>query len=46
MTVKPLFAWYDLWIGAFCDRQKRKLYIGPMPCVGVVIEWPQDRGAQ
>lgn len=40
MRVKPLFAWYDLWIGVFWDRQKRKLYILPLPCIGIVIEWP------
>ena len=38
MTVRPLFAWYDLWVGAFWDRQKRRLYIFPVPCLGVVIE--------
>lgn len=37
MTIKPLFAWYDLWIGAFWDRKQRKLYILPLPMVGVVI---------
>lgn len=37
MTIKPLFAWYDLWVGAFWDRKQRKLYILPLPMVGVVI---------
>lgn len=39
MKIKPLFAWYDLWMGAFWDRKARKLYILPLPCVGVVIEF-------
>jgi hypothetical protein len=39
MTIKPLFAWYDLWIGAFWDRGSRKLYVLPLPCVGVVIHF-------
>jgi hypothetical protein len=39
MTVKPIFAWYDLWVGAFWDRKGRKLYILPLPMVGVVIEF-------
>ena len=38
MTIKPLFAWYDLWVGAYWDRKQRKLYLLPLPCVGIVIE--------
>lgn len=39
VRVKPLFAWYDLWVGVFWDRAKRKLYILPLPCIGVVIQF-------
>jgi hypothetical protein len=39
MKIRPLFAWYDLWIGAFWDQNKRKLYILPLPCIGVVISF-------
>jgi hypothetical protein len=39
MKIRPLFAWYDLWVGAFWDAGKRRLYILPLPCVGVVIEF-------
>lgn len=31
--MKIKFLWYDLWVGAFYDRQKRILYICPLPCV-------------
>lgn len=40
--VKPLFAWYDIWIGAFWDRKSRKLYILPIPCLGIVIKFPKN----
>lgn len=40
-TVKPIFAWYDLWVGVFIDRAKRRVYIFPLPCIGVVIEHPR-----
>jgi len=38
MSIRPIFAWYDIWIGAFVDRPKRRIYIFPIPCVGVVIQ--------
>lgn len=37
MKVKLLFAWYDIWIGLFIDKPKRKLYIFPIPMFGIVI---------
>lgn len=39
ITIKPIFAWYDIWIGAFIDRPKRRIYIFPIPCFGVVISF-------
>lgn len=41
MKIRPIFAWYDLWVGAFWDRKQRKLYILPLPCIGVVVEFPR-----
>lgn len=39
MKVRPIFAWYDMWVGVFVDRAKRRLYILPLPCVGIVIDY-------
>lgn len=39
MTIRPIFAWFDLWVGAFWDRKSRQLYIFPIPCVGVVLKF-------
>ena len=43
MTIRPIFAWYDLWIGAFWDRSARKLYILPLPCIGMVVVFESNR---
>jgi len=32
-------AWWDLWVGAYWDRAKRRLYILPVPMVGVCIQF-------
>lgn len=37
-SVRLIFAWYDLWIGVFIDRPKRRVYVFPLPCIGFVIE--------
>lgn len=39
MKIRLLFAWYDLWVGAFWDAHKRRLYVLPIPCLGIVIEF-------
>jgi hypothetical protein len=43
MRVRPIFAWYDLWVGIFWDRHRRRLYILPVPTLGIVIEFREDR---
>lgn len=39
MRVRPIFAWYDLWIGVFIDRPKKRVYLFPVPMIGLIIEW-------
>ena len=37
LNIKPLFAWYDGWVGAYYDRKAKKLYIFLLPCLGLVF---------
>ncbi len=32
-------AWFDLWVGAYYNRTKRRLYLFLIPCVGVAIDF-------
>ncbi len=31
------FAWYDLWVGAFIDTAKQKLYLCPLPTILITV---------
>ncbi len=44
MAVSLMFAWYDLWIGFYWNRHSRALYILPMPCVGIKIQFNREAG--
>jgi hypothetical protein len=39
VTIRPIFAWYDFWVGLFWDQAKRRLYIFPVPMVGLLIQF-------
>ncbi len=38
MSARVIFAWYDLWVGVFIDRPRRRIYVFPVPMLGVVIQ--------
>lgn len=38
MKIRPVFAWYDLWFGAFWSRKDRTLYV-MVPTVGIAIKF-------
>jgi|JI9StandDraft_1071089.scaffolds.fasta_scaffold365936_2 hypothetical protein len=38
LFVRLFFAWYDLWIGAYWDRERRMLYLCPVPCFGIALK--------
>ena len=40
LKIKPIFAWYDLWIGIFWDKKKKNIYILPIPAIGLVLSIP------
>lgn len=42
MRVKFLFAWYDLWIGAYINRKRKEVYVFPIPMFGVVVKFGPD----
>lgn len=39
MKIRPIVAWYDFWVGAYWDPKGRRLYLLPVPMLGIVIEF-------
>jgi hypothetical protein len=33
------FAWYDLWIGIYVDRKRRRTYVCTLPCFVIWDDW-------
>lgn len=38
MSIRVIFRWFDLWVGAFIDRPRRTVYLFPLPMLGVRIQ--------
>lgn len=32
-------AWYDIWIGAYVDTKGRAIYVCPLPCCVLKLNW-------
>jgi hypothetical protein len=46
ITVTPLFAWQECWVGACWNPYDRSLYIFPLPMCGMLVRFglsPADR---
>jgi hypothetical protein len=43
MKISLFFAWFDCWIGWFYDKQKKILYICPLPMVVIKIQKTKPR---
>jgi hypothetical protein len=42
MTFRFLFEPRDLWIGVYLDTRRRRIYVLPLPCMGVVISYGRE----
>lgn len=42
LKLTPFVRWYDLWVGAYVDTAKRAVYLCPLPCVGLKVEWGEQ----
>lgn len=40
MRISLHWLWFDLWVGAFWDSAKRRLYVCPLPCVVIRVDLP------
>jgi hypothetical protein len=38
MKISLKFLWYDMWLGAYWDREKRALYLCPLPMIVIKIQ--------
>ncbi len=41
--IKPIFRWFDFWVGLFLDTKKKTLYIFPLSMLGIMIQFKQNK---
>ena len=47
LRIRLFCAWYDGWVGYYWDRDKRRLYLLPVPYLGIRIDFhPKPIGDQ
>jgi hypothetical protein len=37
--IEPVIDWCDFWVGVYVDREKRRVYVLPLPCLGFRFYW-------
>lgn len=38
IKVRPVFAWWDVWVGVYLDRKASTVYVLPLPCIGIAVK--------
>ncbi len=38
-NVRLSFAWYDLWVGIFVDKPKRRVYVCIIPTILITVQY-------
>jgi hypothetical protein len=41
LRLSLFFRWYDMWVGLYWDRDKRDLYLCPLPMLGLKVSVPR-----